>query len=77
MLRLRNSVLCLVCFGSLSLTGIPQSATKSAPLAEGGTFFGGTGGELLKHCNAIGSVRVGDTVTALELADGVKNSNLC
>lgn len=73
----RSSILCLVCVGSLTLAGTPQSATKSASRQEGGTFFGGTGGELLKHCSAIGSVRVGDTVTALELANGVKDSNLC
>ena len=74
---LRSSVLCLGCVGSLALTGTPQSATKPASYKESGTFFGGTGGELLKQCNAIGSVRVGDTVTALELANGVKDSNLC
>jgi hypothetical protein len=76
--HLRSSALCLVCVGSLALTGTPQSTTKSAsPQKSGGTVFGGTDGELLKHCNAIGSVRVGDTVTPLELADGVKDSNLC
>jgi hypothetical protein len=65
--------------GSLASTGTPQSSTKSSSSHEesGATFFGGTGGELLKRCNAIGSVRVGDTVTSLGLADGVKNSNLC
>lgn len=75
----RSSILCLVCVGSLALKGSPQSATKSSASHQesGATFFGGTGGELLRRCNAIGSVRVGDTVTSLELADGVKNSNLC
>src|ERR1035437_7674051 len=74
---LRSSVLCLGCVGSLALTGTLQSATKPVSYKESGTFFGGTGGELLKQCNAIGSVCVGDTVTALELANGVKDSNLC
>jgi hypothetical protein len=73
----RSSILCLVCVGSLALTGTRQSATKSASHLESGTFFGGTGGELLKRCNAIGTVHVGDTVTSLQFADGVKDSNLC
>jgi hypothetical protein len=73
----RSSILCLVCVGSLALTSTTQSATKSASHQESGTFFGGTGGELLKHCNAIGTVHVGDTVSSLQLADGVKDSNLC
>jgi hypothetical protein len=75
--HLRSSALCLVCIGSLALAGTPQSTTKSASPQESGTFFGGTGGELLKRCNAIGSISVGDTVTSLELADGVKDSNMC
>lgn len=69
--------MCLVCVGSLALSGTQQSTTKSASHQESGTFFGGTGGELLKRCNAIGTVHVGDTVTSLQLADGVKDSNLC
>jgi hypothetical protein len=66
-----------VCVGSLALTSAPQSATQSPSRQESGIFFGGTGGELLKRCNAIGAVHVGDTVSAKELADGVKDSNLC
>jgi hypothetical protein len=73
----RSSILCLACVGSLALTSTPQSATKAASHQESGIFFGGTGGELLKRCNAIGTLRAGDIVAPLQLSDIVKGSNLC
>jgi Rap1a immunity proteins len=72
----RSSILCLVCVGSLAVTSTPQS-TQSASHQESGIFFGGTGGELLRRCNAVGTLKAGDRVAPLELSDIVKDSNLC
>ena len=40
-------------------------------------MFGGTGTELLMRCNAVGTLRAGDTATTMQVADTVKDSNLC
>jgi hypothetical protein len=74
--NVRGLILCFVRFASFSSTSAPQSATKSASRQESVTF-GGTGGELLKQCNAVETLRAGDTVAPLQLIDAAKDSNLC